>query len=60
MAVLPMKRVLIVGLRRDRKKLLELLQRKGVMEITTGKSAEKTDEDSVFHRIDLSGQSQMF
>ena len=60
MAVLPMKRVLIVGLRRDRKKLLELLQRKGVMEITTGKSAEKTDEDSVFHRIDVSGQRQMF
>lgn len=35
MAVLPMSKVTIVGLRKDRKKILEEIQRMGIMEVTT-------------------------
>ena len=61
MSVLPMKRALIVGMRSDRKKMLEFLQRRGVIEITKG-AAKKEDgeEDEIFRRIDVTGQHTTF
>ncbi len=50
MAVLEMKRINIYALKKSRKKLLELLQRRGVLELNTPEQAEeyfsKTDTDS--------------
>lgn len=61
MSVLPMKRVLIVGLRKDRKQILELLQRKGVVEISTDRSdPHKDQDDTVFHQIDMSSARATF
>ena len=40
MAVMPMKRMTIIAMRRDRKQLLEFLQRQGTAEIDTD-----TEED---------------
>ena len=61
MSVLPMKRVLIVGLRKNRKQILELLQRKGVMEITLEPSVQSGQQsDPVFHQIDMSGARATF
>ena len=54
MAVLPMKRVLIAGLRKNRKQMLELLQRQGVMEISIRKPGE-TATDPVFTLTDTTG-----
>ena len=56
MAVLPMKKVLIVGLRKNRKQMLELLQRQGVMQIEIRKKAED-EQDPVFEQIDTTGLS---
>ncbi|MCR4762438.1 MAG: V-type ATP synthase subunit I [Lachnospiraceae bacterium] len=55
MAVLPMKRVLIAGLRKNRKQMLELLQRQGVMEIEIRKKSEEEAPDPVFEQIDTTG-----
>ncbi|MBR0163120.1 MAG: V-type ATP synthase subunit I [Lachnospiraceae bacterium] len=60
MSVLPMKRVLIVGMRPDRKKMLEFLQRRGVLEITDKKGAAGEEEDPLFKHIDVSGQKTTF
>ncbi|MBP1755524.1 MAG: hypothetical protein H6Q59_1922 [Firmicutes bacterium] len=49
MAVLHMQRILICALRRDRKAILELLQRRGVIEVN-----DVLTEDSVFHKTDSS------
>jgi V/A-type H+-transporting ATPase subunit I len=49
MAVLHMQRILICALRKDRKSILELLQRRGVMEVN-----DVLTEDSIFHRSDSS------
>lgn len=55
MAVIQMKRVMICALRKNRKKLLEDLQRRGVVEISD------TDlEDGVFHKSDLSDSRAIF
>ena len=54
MAVLPMKKVLIVGLRKNRKQMLELLQRQGVMQIEIRKRSED-EQDPVFEQIDTTG-----
>ncbi|MCR4901665.1 MAG: V-type ATP synthase subunit I [Butyrivibrio sp.] len=59
MSVLPMKRVLIIGLRKDRKQMLELLQRKGALQIITTK-AEEDDQNDVFKHIDMSGARATF
>ena len=59
MSVLPMKRVLIIGLRKDRKQMLELLQRKGALQITTTK-AEDDEQNDVFQHIDMSGAKTTF
>ena len=45
MSVLPMKRVLIVGLKKDRKRILEFLQHEGVIQV----EAQNSDDD-VFKR----------
>lgn len=47
MAVLHMQRILICGLRKDRKAILELLQREGVIEVN-----DMLTEDSIFHKLD--------
>ncbi len=59
MSVLPMKRVLIIGLRKDRKQMLELLQRKGALQITTTK-ADEDEENDVFKHIDMSSAKTTF
>ncbi|WMJ88805.1 V-type ATP synthase subunit I [Anaerocolumna sp. MB42-C2] len=49
MAVLQMQRICICALKKDRKKILELLQRRGIVEIN-----DILPEDSVFHKADVS------
>ncbi len=53
MAVLPMKRISICALKSERKMILELLQRQGVVEIT-----DVMEEDSVFTKADTSESAQ--
>jgi Archaeal/vacuolar-type H+-ATPase subunit I len=48
MAVLQMQRLLICALRKDRKSILELLQRRGVIEIS-----DTLVEDNIFHKSDV-------
>ncbi|HKL99571.1 MAG TPA: V-type ATP synthase subunit I [Mobilitalea sp.] len=49
MAMLQMQRIFIYALNKDRKQILELLQRRGVVE-----TADMLKEDSVFHHSDVS------
>ncbi len=49
MAMLQMQRIFIYALKKDRKPLLELLQRRGVVEIS-----DELPEDNVFHKTDMS------
>ncbi len=49
MAVLQMQRICICALKKERKQILELLQRRGVIEIN-----DVIPEDSVFHKTDVS------
>ncbi|MGB8452636.1 MAG: V-type ATP synthase subunit I [Anaerocolumna sp.] len=49
MAVLQMQRICICALKKERKPILELLQRRGVIEIN-----DVIPEDSVFHKSDVS------
>ncbi|MCR5093077.1 MAG: V-type ATP synthase subunit I [Lachnospiraceae bacterium] len=60
MAVLPMKKVLIVGLRKNRKQMLELLQRQGVLEIETAAVHDGDEPDPVFSRTDTAGVRATF
>ena len=61
MSVLSMKRVLVAGLKKDRKELLELLQRKGIVQISTDDIAkEAAAEGSVFYQVDESGARATF
>ena len=55
MAVVPMKRITIAALRRDRKKIMEYLQRQGVVELQNNEP-----EDEVFRKQDMSGRRQTF
>ncbi len=55
MAVVPMKRVTIAALRKDRKKIMEFLQRRGVMELHNN-----IPEDEVFRKYDMSDGRQTF
>ncbi|WP_130836210.1 V-type ATP synthase subunit I [Lachnoclostridium sp. Marseille-P6806] len=55
MSVLPMKRIVICALRKDRKQVLELLQRQGVLEIRSSLS-----DDEVFSRQDKSRMAATF
>jgi V/A-type H+-transporting ATPase subunit I len=62
MAVLPMKRVFIAALRKDRKPLLETLQRLGVVEIKNEDLAELTggEDDGVFKKLDTTSARSTF
>ena len=55
MAVVPMKRVTIAALRKDRKKIMEFLQRRGVIELQNN-----IPEDEVFRKYDMSAGRQTF
>ena len=55
MAVLQMQRICICALKRDRKQILELLQRRSVIEIN-----DVIPEDSVFHKMDVSVAESLF
>ena len=55
MAILPMKRILICGMKKDRKEVLEFLQRQGVVEIDSAAEA-----DDVFTSTDMSASSAGF
>ena len=55
MAVLPMKKVLICGLKRNRKRTLEYLQRQGAVEI-----AAAVEEDQIFKRMNVLSSKAVF
>ncbi len=55
MAVVPMKKVLICGLKKDRKGTLELLQRQGVLEISN-----VLQEDDMLGRMDVTSSKTVF
>jgi V/A-type H+/Na+-transporting ATPase subunit I len=55
MAVLQMQRICLCALKKDRKQILELLQRKGVVEIN-----DTIAEDSVFQKMDVSVAENIF
>lgn len=55
MAMLQMQRINIYALKKDRKRLLETLQRKGVIEID-----DLQPQDSVFHKADVSAAKSAF
>ena len=55
MAIVPMKKVLICGLKKDRKGTLELLQRQGVLEISN-----VLQEDEMFQKIDVTSSKTVF
>ena len=55
MAVVPMKKVLICGLKKDRKGTLELLQRQGVLEISN-----VLQEDEMFQKMDVTSSKTVF
>ena len=55
MAVLPMQRISIFALKKNRKEILEWMQRRGTVEIN------RTDwEDSIFRKMDTSSSQALF
>jgi V/A-type H+-transporting ATPase subunit I len=56
MAVVQMRRINLLGLRKNRKQTLELLQRRGVVEITP----LNKEEDHIFQRMDVSSSKTQF
>ena len=55
MAVVPMKKMLICGLKKDRKGTLECLQRQGVLEIS-----DDLQEDDTFRKMDVTKSRLQF
>jgi V/A-type H+-transporting ATPase subunit I len=55
MAMLQMQRIFIYALKKDRKPLLEMLQRQGMVEIN-----DEIPEDNVFHKTDTSHAKSSF
>ena len=55
MAVVSMKRLELCGLKRDRKEILELLQKRAVVEVEPSEEGEE-----LFAKADTSGQCQEF
>ena len=55
MAVLPMKKALICGLKKNRKRTLEYLQRQGVLEVSRA-----VEDDAVFHKMDVLASKAVF
>ncbi len=54
MAVLQMRRISIYGLKKERKQLLELLQRRGVVEVN-----DVITEDNIFRKADVSVMEEL-
>jgi V/A-type H+-transporting ATPase subunit I len=57
MSVLPMKRAAICALKKDRKAVLELLQRQGVVQV---ENPECSPDDPIFARTDKSADAALF
>lgn len=55
MAMLQMQRIFIYALKKDRKPILEMLQRRGVIEVS-----DVIPEDNVFHKMDVSHPKASF
>ena len=55
MSVVPMKRISVAAMKRDRKAVLEYLQVQGAVQISI-----KRKEDDIFTRTDMSKQKQVF
>lgn len=55
MSVVPMKRISVIAMKKDRKAVLEYLQVLGVVEVSF-----KRKEDEVFRKQDMSAQQRMF
>lgn len=55
MSVLSMKRIMICALKKDRKQILELLQRQGAVEID-----HAIQEDGIFRKTDMSSSQTVF
>lgn len=55
MAVVPMKKMLICGLKKDRKHILEFLQRQEALEISN-----VLEEDSIFKKMDVTSSKTVF
>ena len=55
MAVLPMKKALICGLKRNRKRTLEYLQRQDVLEVST-----EIADDRIFRKMDVLSSKAVF
>lgn len=55
MAMLQMQRIFIYALKNDRKPILEMLQRRGVIEVS-----DVIPEDDVFHKIDVTNSKTSF
>ena len=55
MAVLQMQRICICSLKEQRKAILEILQRKGVVEIN-----DVYEQDNVFSKVDVSSAESVF
>lgn len=55
MAVVPMKKMTLCALKKNRKGILEFLQRQGVVEINSG-----TEEDDIFHKMDVASRRSVF
>lgn len=63
MAVVSMKRISIYGLKRDRKAILEMLQRAGAVEVCSGEDGEASDEErkeKFFGKMDVSSSKAIF
>lgn len=55
MAVLQMQRISICALKKDRKQILEMLQRRGVVEMN-----DAVQQDSIFQKTDMSSSQTVF
>ena len=50
-----MKKMTLCALKKNRKGILEFLQRQGVVEINSG-----TEEDDIFHKMDVASRRSVF
>ena len=55
MSVVPMKRISVIAMKRDRKAVLDYLQVQGAVQISV-----RGKEDEVFRKTDMSKQKQVF
>jgi len=60
MAVVEMKRIHVYALKNNRKKILEMLQRKAIVEVNTPEEAQEELSQGPFSRTDTASARQMF